>query len=108
MMNLEIQIQSLVSSLVYGMYLSLLYNLMYKYLYNNNFFIKIIFNIIYVAINSLLYFFILILISEGNIHIYFIIMLAIGFILGNRKTKKIRTKPAVRKIKSKDKKKKNN
>ncbi len=91
-MNLEIQIQSLISSFVYGLYLSLIYNIFYKYLYNKNIIINLISNLLFTIINVSSYFFILILINKGTIHIYFLISLISGFLIGNKSTKKIRIK----------------
>lgn len=98
-MNLELQIQSLISSFVYGMYLSLTYNLLYKYLYANINVVKIITNALYTIINVIIYFLLLQFINEGIVHPYFLICLLIGFIIGNRTTRKIRTKPLKRKEK---------
>ncbi len=100
-MNLEIQIQSLISSFVYGLYLSLIYNIFYKYLYNKNIIINLISNLLFTIINVSSYFFILILINKGTIHIYFLISLICGFLVGNNTTKKIRTKTIRKKNKLK-------
>ena len=89
-MNLEIQIQSLIVSFIFGMFSSLLYNVFYFLLYNNKLFIKILSNLTYSILLSLLYFYILYLINNANLHIYFLLLLIIGFIIGNKKTKKIR------------------
>ena len=89
-MNLEIQIQSIIVSFVYGMFSSLIYNLSYFLLYNRIYLIKIISNILYVlGINSL-FFYILFLINSGVLHIYFVFLFFIGFLIGNYNTKKIR------------------
>ena len=89
-MNLELQIQSLIFSFVFGLFFSLMFNLFYKYLFRGKVFFRIISNFIFVMANTLLYFLCLKLINNGIIHIYFIIMLFLGFILGNKKTKTIR------------------
>lgn len=92
-MDLEIQIQSLITSLIYGMYLSLIYNVLYRFLYSNNIFTKITWNLIFSIAHSLIYFTFMKLINEASIHLYFIALLIIGFIIGNKKTKLIRTVP---------------
>ncbi len=97
-MNLETQIQSLISSFVYGLYLSLIYNIFYKYLYHKKIIIKVISNFLFTIINVSAYFFILMLINKGSIHIYFLISLIGGFLVGNKTTKKIRTKVVDKKI----------
>jgi len=89
-MTLEVQIQSLITSLVFGMYLSLIYNLFYKSLHKKNI-IKRTFNCLsYSIINSIIYFYLMYLINYGAIHIYFIFILIIGSVISNNKTKKIR------------------
>ena len=90
-MNLEIQIQSLFSTFIYGMFVSLLYNLSYFLLYSRSIIKKIIFNFIYSFIVFSSYFTILLIINNGIVHIYHILLLILGFIIGNKKTKKIRT-----------------
>lgn len=90
-MDLETQIQSLITSFVYGMYLSLAYNIVYKYLYSDKILIKIIANLIFTITHSIIYFIFMKLINEGIIHVYFVILLIIGFIIGNKKTKSVRT-----------------
>lgn len=90
-MNLEIQIQSLIFSFVFGLFFSLMFNIFYRFLFKGRLPIKIISNLVFVLANIFLYFLLLKIINEGIIHFYFIIMLILGFILGNKKTKKIRT-----------------
>jgi len=89
-MNLEIQIQSLIFSFVFGIFFALEFNLIYRYLFSIVSFIKIIINIVFVNINAIVYFYLLYIINGGIIHLYFIIMLVLGFVMGNKKTRKIR------------------
>ena len=89
-MNLEIQIQSLIVSFVFGLFASLLYNLFYFILYNKNKIILVISNIIYSLSLSILYFYFMLLINNADIHPYFISLLILGFLIGNLKTKKSR------------------
>ena len=91
-MNLKLQIQTLISCFLFGMIFSFTYNIMYKYLYINNKILRVINNFIYILINSILYFYILYLINCGVVHPYFLLITLIGFITGNHKTKKVRTK----------------
>ena len=95
-MTLEIQIQSLFTSFVYGLFLSFTFNILYKYLYINKKILKTIITILYTLTIVLIYFNILLIINNGIVHPYFIIMLIIGFITGNKKTKYIRTKPKIK------------
>lgn len=89
-MILEIQIQSLIVSFVYGMFAALIYNLIYFLLYNKNTFIKVTSNLVFSIFLSILYFYLLYLINNAALHIYFILMLITGFIISNKNIKKIR------------------
>lgn len=89
-MNLELQIQSLIFSFIFGMFFSLMFNLFYKYLFRGKSWFRFITNMIFVFFHVILYFSLLMMINDGRIHLYFIIMLTLGFIIGNKKTKKIR------------------
>ena len=102
-MNLEIQIQSLITSFVYGLFISFTYNLLYKYLYINIKILKIILDIAYVLINTFIYYFLLLNINNGNVHPYFIGLLILGFIIGNKKVKSKRKKPIILKTNKKEK-----
>jgi len=89
-MDLEIQIQSLIFSLVFGMFFALMFNILYKQLFCGTTIIKIISNGLFVIGSVILYFCILKIINNGIIHPYFLIMIFIGFVLGNKKTRVIR------------------
>jgi len=89
-MNLEIQIQSLIISFVFGMLFSIFFNLFYKFLFARRKNVKLIINVVFVTINTVLYFYLLYIVNDGIIHSYFIIMLILGFLVGNRKAKCIR------------------
>jgi len=90
-MTLEVQIQSIVYSCVFGMTISLFFNLLYKYLFHNKKIIKFISTELFIIISLIIYFTILRKINYGIVTYYFIIMIIIGFLIGNRKTKLIRT-----------------
>jgi len=98
-MTLEIQIQSLIYSFVYGLFFSFFFNLHYRYLFLSKIAYRIVLNFFFVLVNVFLYFILLKLINEGIIHYYFILMLFLGYLLGNMKTKVLRFKRF--KIKSK-------
>jgi len=91
-MDLELQIQSLITSFIFGLFLSFLFNLLYKFLFSKKTFFKIITNAIFVFSNTILYFFLLKKVNNGIVHLYFIIALIIGVFIGNKNTKKIRKK----------------
>lgn len=89
-MNLEIQIQSLIFSFVFGLYFSLLFNLFYKFLFKDKKIYTLLINLIFVLMNIILYFILLKVINNGILHMYFIGLLFLGFIIGNRQTRKLR------------------
>lgn len=89
-MTLEVQIQSMIYSLVYGLFFSFLLNLNYRLLFTSKKIIQIIFNFFFIIDNVLLYFILLKYINHGIIHLYFIFLIIIGFLIGNQVTKKIR------------------
>lgn len=84
-MSLKLQIISLIVSFLYGIFFSFLLNINYKIIYNNSKLIKIIGTFIFIIANSLLYFYILLKINNGIVHIYLLLSLLMGFILGNIK-----------------------
>lgn len=89
-MILEVQIQSLIYSFVYGFFFSILLNYNYKFLFKSNNYYKIIINILFILDNVLLYYIILKYINNGVIHVYFFIMIVLGVIFGNYYSKKVR------------------
>ena len=90
-MDLEIQIQSLITSFLYGMFISLTYNIFYFILYSKNKVISIVFNALFSLSLSILYFYIMLKINNAHLHIYFLLILMLGFIIGNHNTKKVRS-----------------
>ncbi len=88
-MNLTIQLNLLTFSFFYGIFVSLLINLNYKFLYNERKLIKILSTILFVGINVLLYFIILLRINNGILHFYSLLIIVVGFILENLIEKKL-------------------
>lgn len=84
-MSLKLQIISLIVSFLYGIFFSFLLNINYKIIYNNKIIIKIIGTFLFIIFNSLLYFYLLLKINNGIVHIYLLLSLLVGFILGNIK-----------------------
>ena len=95
-MTLKIQIISLIVSFLYGIFFSFLLNINYKIIYNENKFKKIIGTFLFIIFNSLLYFYILLKINNGIVHIYCIFSIITGYIMENfvinKKIKKIALK----------------
>lgn len=82
-MNLTIQLNLLAFSFFYGIFFSLSINLNYKLLYNEKKLIKILSTILFVGVNVLLYFIILLRINNGILHFYSLLIIVVGFILEN-------------------------
>lgn len=89
-MNLELQILSLIFSFSFGIVLSYLYNLFYNFLNYKIRRYNILINILFFLNVFLIYFILLILINDGIIHIYFLFLLILGFLLFLNKSKSLR------------------
>lgn len=85
-MTIKIQLLSLIFSFFYGIFFYLMYQLCYKILHNKK--IKVISNIIFVILNTLLYFYFLLKINNGIVHIYLLFSSLFGYILCSYTTKK--------------------
>ena len=91
-MNLKIQIISLLFSFFYGVAFSFLVNINYELLFKKRKKYRIIYTLIFVLIMALLYFFLLQRINNGIMHVYFLMIILIGFYISFPITKKIRIK----------------
>ncbi|MFA5407326.1 MAG: spore cortex biosynthesis protein YabQ [Bacilli bacterium] len=80
-MTIDIQLKSLLFSLLFGALFSLALRVNYKYIYRGNVILRILINLIFVIDNVLLYFIILKNINGGIIHIYFLLMILLGFVV---------------------------
>ena len=91
-MILRIQIYSLLFSFFYGIFVFFLLELNYKLLYTGKMLYKIIISFLFVMFISLLYFYGLLKINNGIIHIYFLIVMFTGYMLSFVIYRKIRCK----------------
>ena len=89
-MILETQIYTLLFSFIFGSLFGLLVRINYFFLNHSNKFIKILFTVVFVTIFTLIYFIILEKLNSGIIHIYYFIMLILGFCLEQFIEKKIK------------------
>ena len=80
-MILKIQIYSILYSFLYGIIFYALLEVNYKIIYESRLFIKIICSLLFLLVNTLLYFIILIKINNGIVHIYFLLSIILGYIL---------------------------
>lgn len=89
-MELTIQIQSFIFSFVFGFLFSYLVNLSYKYLFSKKIYVQVIWNFLIVIGSCLLYFFGMKAINHAVLHIYFYIMVILGYLIGNLFSRKTR------------------
>lgn len=80
-MILKIQVLSLIYSFFYGIVFFFLLEFNHKFLYEGKIVYRIIISFLFVVIMSLLYFFGLIKINNGIIHLYFYLSLFTGYLL---------------------------
>ena len=91
-MNLKIQVFSLLFSFFYGILFSFLINVNYQFLFFKKKWVQIVVTILFLLDMALLYFLILKFINDGVIHIYFYLMIFLGFYVSFPIMKKIRKK----------------
>lgn len=91
-MTLKIQIICFIFSFLYGVVISFLVNLNYDVLFNKKLVLKILADFFFFVDLALLYFIILRFINQGILHIYFLILLLVGFFSSYNNFKKIRQK----------------
>ena len=82
-MDLRIQIVSLFFSFVFGIIFSICTNLNYRFLFTKNIYFKVIITFVYILDFTLLYFLLIQKINNCIIHIYFFLMIGIGYLVGN-------------------------
>ena len=78
-MLLNIQIYSLVFSFLYGIFIYLFLLFFYKFVFNNNIFVKVLFSMLFSLTISLIYFILLIKINNGILHVYFFLIILVGY-----------------------------
>ena len=88
-MVLTIQIYSLLFSFFYGMFFYILLEINYKFLYKDKFIFKFIYTLVFILFNTLLYFVCLKKINNGVVHIYFLLVILLGYIIAKFLLKKI-------------------
>lgn len=91
-MILKVQILSLLYSFVYGILFFILLEVNYKLLYTGKIIYRIVISFLFIIIASLLYFFGLLKVNNGVIHIYFFLSLFTGYLLSFVIYEKIRCK----------------
>lgn len=80
-MKLSIQIYSLIYSLIYGGVFYLLLDLFNKLTSMKKVYLKVILSWLFITVIALLYFFGLLYINNGVLHIYFLLSIVCGYIV---------------------------
>ena len=88
-MVLSVQIISLIVSFCYGFFFCFILELSSKFIYSRNLIIRIFYSFLFILLNSLFYFLILIKINYGYVHVYFFICMLVGYLLCKVVYKKI-------------------
>ena len=86
-MSVDIQIICIIVSFLYGIFIKICNLINSTLIKNNNKYINIIFNVIYMYILVILYIILIYKINKGIFHIYFIIMILLGYILMSKYVK---------------------
>lgn len=87
-MDIDIQIKSILVSLVFGFLFSLLLKINYRYIYKGPAVLRILTNFLFVVDFVLIYFVIIRNINGGVVHPYFLTSIILGFILAETCFKK--------------------
>lgn len=89
-MNYKLQIISFIVSFLFGIFFYLTSLLNYKIIKKHSKVIKYLITFVYIIDISLLYVLLMYKVNYGIIHIYFIIVLFLGFLFGNKYCKYLR------------------
>lgn len=81
MINLTLQIKTLLFSFCFGIFFAIMVNINLKFILSSNKFTKLIFTFLFVTINVLIYFIAIKKINDAYIHPYFILMIIVGYIV---------------------------
>lgn len=91
-MALSIQIKSLILSFLFGIFFDFTFNFFYYLLFTKYKILNIITNFVFCISIFSLYFYLLYIVNNGIVHIYFFIAMLLGFLVYNKKSVKLRVK----------------
>ena len=91
-MSLIVQIQSFFISFLYGIFISFVFNLLYNFLFTRYKTINIITNLFFSLLVFGIYFFLLYIVNNGIVHVYFLMTFFISFYIYNKLFVKFRVK----------------
>ena len=79
MMNLKVQIITIIFSLIFGFLFSLIINVIKKWLFKINKFLQLFISLLLTFFMALVYFYILLKLNNAIIHPYFIFVFILGY-----------------------------
>ena len=79
-MKLIVQVYSLIFSFFYGIVLNIMLDVFNKFNDKNKIVFRIIFSFIFVIMLSIVYFIGLLYINDGYLHIYFFVVIMVGYV----------------------------
>ena len=82
-MSLNIQIYSFIFSFVFGIFFYIVLGLFSKFIYSKKLFIKVISSLAFSIGLSLLYFYVLLKINNGYLHLYFFLLILLGYFVSH-------------------------
>ncbi len=80
-MNLKIQVYSIISSFLFGTLFSLTFNYCYKKMKIRNRYIRLLFNLIFVLVHTIVYYLLMEKVNNGILHPYCLLTVLIGFVI---------------------------
>lgn len=89
-MNIIIQLVCIIISFIYGIFIYFFVKLNKKLIYKNNILFQIIYRLVTTFLLVLLYIIIIYKINKGIFHVYFIILIIIGYLFITNNIKKLK------------------
>ncbi len=83
MIDIDIQIKSIIFSFIFGLFFTFLLKFIYKLQNNKSLIIKVLTNLLFAIDSALIYFIIMKKINSGIIHQYFILSILLGVVTYN-------------------------
>lgn len=82
-MELIVQLKLIIFSFLYGIFFAFTLNINYKFINSKRKILKVIFTLVFIILNTLIYFAILQKINNGILHYYSFICIVLGFLSEN-------------------------
>lgn len=80
-MNLNIQLYSFICSFLYGVVFYFFLNIFNKIVIKMNVIFRFVLSFVYIILMSSLYFIMLLFVNNGVVHIYFLLLILVGYMI---------------------------